>query len=117
MTMLPDPLATARRRIRTGDLAEPAMALAFLVALVLAPLHWAGVVLGGALVGLTAPTLRRALVLGLAYGLVVLFLFATWLAVQGAFGKFAAMGQLALVTVAFGLLLPPLAAVAVRGLT
>lgn len=117
MTLLPGPVEAARRRIRTGDLAEPAMVVAFLVALALPPLHWAGVVLGGALVGLTASTVRRALVLGLTYGLLVLFLFAAWLLFQGAFGKFAAMGQLALVTVAFGLLLPPLAAVAARGLT
>ena len=117
MTVLPGPVATARNRLRTGDLAEPAMAVAFLVGLALAPFHWAGVVVGGVLLGLTAPTVRRALVLGLTYGLTVVTLFAGWLLLQGAFGKVAAMGQLAMVTVAFGLLLPALAAVAVRGLT
>jgi len=117
VSLLPRSVAVARARIRTGDLADPAMAVAFLLGLVLAPLHWSGVIVGGALLGLTAPTVRRALVLGLTYGLVVLFLFAVWLLFQGVFGKFVGIGQLALVTVVFGLVLPPLAAVGVRGLT
>lgn len=62
------------------------------VGLLLATVHWSGLFLGGALVGLAQPTLRRALLAGLGYGLAALVvagasvaaadtldaLFATW---------------------------------------
>lgn len=93
------------------------MAVTFVLGLILAPLHWTGLVIAGGLLGLTAPTVRRAVVLGTTYGLVLLGLFAVWLVVHGALGKFLAMGELALATVALGISLPLLAAGAVRGLT
>lgn len=52
-----------------------ALAAAVVVGLVLAWLHWFGLVLGGALVGLVSSTLERAVLAGLGFGVVVLIAF------------------------------------------
>lgn len=57
----------------------PAVAGAIVVGLVISWFHWLGLVLGGALVGLVSPTVRRALVGGLGFGVVVLIAFAVTL--------------------------------------
>lgn len=64
------------------------------VGLAVAQVHWLGFLLGGALVGLAAPTLRRALAHGLAFGLLGLALFVAVLAGAGALGSYVATGQL-----------------------
>jgi hypothetical protein len=101
--------------LREGDRADLVLAGAFLVGIVLGSVHWAGLVAGGALVGLAAPTLRRAFLYGLYLGGAVLVLFAVSLLLAGTFGKWAAMGQLTLLSVAASLVLPPLGA-GIRGL-
>ncbi|MFC7227018.1 hypothetical protein N0B31_06355 [Salinirubellus salinus] len=101
--------------LREGDRADLVLAGAFLVGVVLGSVHWVGLVAGGALVGLAAPTLRRAFLSGLYLGGTVLLLFALWLLLVGTFGKWAAMGQLTLLSVGASLLLPPLGA-GIRGL-
>ncbi|GAB7017760.1 hypothetical protein [Halostagnicola bangensis] len=64
-------------RIRNEPLVHvSAVAVAAVIGLVVASIHWFGLLLGGALLGLVAPTLRRAVANGVAFGAVVLFVFA-----------------------------------------
>jgi len=74
-----------------------AVAGAAVVGLAAAQIHWYGFFLGGALVGLVSKDLARALVAGLAFGLVSWVAFAALVAANGAFWQYAATGQ------AFGL--------------
>ena len=101
--------------LREGDRAELVMGVAFVVGVVLSMIHWTGLVAGGVLVGLAAPSLRRAFLSGLYLGGTVLLLFALSLLLVGAFGRWATMGQLTLLSVGASLLLPTLGA-GIRGL-
>ena len=85
------------------------------VGLGLATAHWGGLVAGGALVGLCWPTFRRALVAGLAFGVVALAAFAGRLALAGTLGHYLGMGPLLAISVAVPLVAGPLGASA-RGL-
>lgn len=111
MSLLTPP-ALARFR---AAYAEPATAAAFPVGLALAAVHPLGLVAAGALLGLVAPSFRRALVTGVYFGGVVLAAFAVWLVLVGTFSEAAGLGRLTLLSVVVGLAVPPLAA-SVRGL-
>jgi len=89
-----------------------ALVLAVLVGLGLATLHWVGLVVGGALVGLLARSLRRALVGGLGFGALVVLVWAGSFALAGTLGSVIAMGQLSALGVAIGLLAPTLGSLA-----
>ena len=78
-------------------------ALGAVVGLALASVHWVGLVIGGALVGTFARDLPRAVVAGVAFGLVALVAFGVWLALDGALGVFLEMGQILAVSVAIPL--------------
>lgn len=101
--------------LREGDRADLVLCGAFLVGIVLGSVHWGGLVAGGVLVGLAAPSLRRAFLSGLYLGGTVLLLFALSLLLVGTFGRWAGLGQLTLLSVGSSLLLPTLGA-GVRGL-
>ena len=77
--------------------------------------HWAGLVLGGALVALPARTRPRGLALGLGLGLLELLVFAGLLAARGTLGPVLETGTVGLVAVAVGLGAPLLGSL-VRGL-
>lgn len=109
--LTPDRLA----ELRTGPLADRLTLAAFAVGVVIGSIHPAGLVGGGVLVGLAAPTLRRALSFGLYLGGLVLLVFALSLLLAGTLGPVAGMGQLTLLSVAVGLGLPTLGALGVRG--
>ncbi|WP_436929732.1 hypothetical protein [Halosimplex halobium] len=83
--------------------------------LALATVHWAGLLVGGALVGFAQPTLRRALVAGFAFGGVVLLAAGVQFALAGTLDASLAMGQLLAVGVAIPFVAGPLGATA-RGL-
>ncbi|MEF8812913.1 MAG: hypothetical protein V5A55_03735 [Halovenus sp.] len=76
---------------------------ACLVGLVAATLHWLGLVLGGALVGLFAASLRRALLAGLGFGVLVLAVWGGLFGLSGTFGAATATGEFAWLAVAMGL--------------
>lgn len=101
--------------LRNGDRAELLLLVAFVVGIALSTVHWAGLVVGGALVGLTAASLRRGLLYGLYFGGTVLLLFALSLALFGTFGRWAGLGQLTTLSVVLALGLPTLGA-GLRGL-
>jgi hypothetical protein len=101
--------------LRTGPLAERLTLAAFAAGLVLGVLHPAGLVAGGVLVGLVAPSLPRALLFGLYLGGLVLLAFVVSLLLVGTAGRVVAMGQLTLLSVTVGLAFPTLGALAVRG--
>ena len=101
--------------LREGPLADRLTLAAFAVGVALGAVHPAGLVAGGVLVGLVAPTLRRAFLFGLYLGGLVLLLFGVSLLFVGTLGRVAAMGQLTLLSVAVGLAFPTLGALAVRG--
>lgn len=73
------------------------------VGLALAAVHWIGLLVGGALVGLCWPTFRRALVAGLGFGGVVLGVAAVRFALAGSLGDVLATGPLVAVAVATAL--------------
>lgn len=102
--------------IRSGRYADAALLAAAVVGLAVTVVHWAGLVVGGVLVGLVSSSLPRALVNGVTFGAVVLGAFAVWLASQGALLTWTGTGQIFLLSVATGVGLPALAAVAVRGM-
>lgn len=97
MTAIADRLASARDRRRTRRLG---FTVAVVVGLAVAAVHWVGLFLGGALAGLFARNLPRAVAAGVAFGLVALVAFAAWLGVQGAVGVYLETGQLLAVSVA-----------------
>lgn len=97
MTGVVDRLASVRERRRTRWLG---FAVAVVVGLAVASVHWAGLFLGGALAGLFARDLPRAVVAGVAFGLLAWAAFAAWLGVQGALGTYLETGQILAVSVA-----------------
>jgi len=64
------------------------------VGLAAAQVHWYGLVLGGALVGLVSKNATRALLAGLGFGLLAWGVFAGLLAANDALLAYAGMGQL-----------------------
>lgn len=106
-----------RDSLRTGERAPLVQTVVFLLALAAPVVHWSGLVVGGALVGIVAPTLRRALIAGLYVGGLVVGLFAVFMWTQGALRAYTSMGIVFLASVGVGVGLPILAAGAVRGLT
>ena len=107
-------MTTTLTRLRNGRRAEVALALAFSVGLLATTVHWAGLVIGGALVGILSVSTARAAVLGFEFGLVVLVAYAfvlSWSGVLGAvFGTFPL--SVGLVAVALGV--PTVTAAVVR---
>lgn len=106
----------ALRRFRTSDRTDPALVIAFLVGLAVTAVHPVGLAVGGALVGLVAPSLSRAAVLGLGFGFATLTAWALVLLWAGTLVAVATAAPLVYVAVGAGLAVPPLAAVATRGL-
>ncbi|WP_227131255.1 hypothetical protein [Halorubellus salinus] len=90
-------------------------ALAVVVGVALASVHWLGLVVGGALVALPQGSLPRGLLAGFLFGGVVLSVFLVDLAAAGAAGGFLRFGLLRDVAVAMALGLPTFGALA-RGL-
>jgi hypothetical protein len=84
--------APRRRRLATTGAA--------VVGLVVVPFHWLGFVLGGALVALTQPSLRRGLLAGLGFGVLSWLVFALWLAGRGDLTLYLGMGQVFAVSTA-----------------
>ncbi|AFZ73957.1 hypothetical protein [Natronobacterium gregoryi] len=72
-----DRLETPLERARTDPRAHAvAVTGAVIVGLAFSWLHWVGLVFGGALVGFLSPTLPRALLGGVGFGVIVLVAFA-----------------------------------------
>jgi len=90
-------------------------AAAVLVGLVLATVHWVGLFVGGALVGLSQPTLRRAVLAGLGFGAAALVVAAVGVVTAGTLGGVLGTWPLVAIGVAVPLLAGPLGAT-VRGL-
>lgn len=82
-----------------------ALVAAALVGIGLSMLHWVGLFLAGALVGLVSRDLQRAAAGGLAVGVLVLAVHVGASPVMGV-GEFLALTPAAYVTVAAGLLFP-----------
>lgn len=77
-----------------------AMVGAIGIGLVVSAIHWTGLFLGGALVGLATATRGRALLSGLGFGVLVWVVFALSLVASGDFGQYLAMGQVFAVSTA-----------------
>lgn len=101
--------------LRTGPRSELVTLIAFVIALPLGAFHWLGLVAGGTIVGFTASSTRRALVLGVYLGLFAAAGFVGWLWFTGVLGKAVATGQLFGAAVAVALIFPVLGS-GVRGL-
>ncbi|MXR51146.1 hypothetical protein GRX03_05935 [Halovenus sp. WSH3] len=82
------------------------LVVATAIGLGLATVHWLGLVAGGALVGLVATSLRRALLAGLGFGVTALAVWFGYLAAIGALWAVLATGQLLLIAVAVGVAAP-----------
>lgn len=90
------------------------LAGALIAGILLAQLHWLGLVAGGALVGLVTTSLLRALLAGVGFGITVLFIWAGTLAAAGSLGNVSSMGELAALGVGIGIAAPVLGSL-VRG--
>lgn len=77
--------------------------IACLLGLIAATVHWFGLVVGGALVGLLATDIKRAILSGIGFGLLVVLVWGGLLAVAGSLGKAMAMGEFALFPVGIAL--------------
>lgn len=77
--------APTRRRLATAG--------AIVVGLAVVWVHWLGFVVGGALVALLQPSLRRGLLAGLGFGLLAWLVFAGWLATTGDLSLYLGMGR------------------------
>jgi hypothetical protein len=85
------------------------------VGLAFARVHWLGFVVGGAVVALPQPSVRRGVLTGLGFGLLSVLAFGGWIATAGALDTYLAMGQVLVVSV----VIPPAGALLgslVRGL-
>jgi len=94
-------------RIRT----EPrthwiALVAAIVLGLAAATVHWIGLVLAGALVGLVSQSLRRALLAGFGFGVLAVLVWMGSLAWAGALGKVLNTGLFGLLSVGIGILVP-----------
>ena len=96
---------------RLDDLrADPTQRVAFiaigaLVGLALAWFHWIGLLIGGALVSLPAMNLKRGVLTGLGFGVLILLVFGGLLALHGSLGRGVEMGQITALAVAIPLVL------------
>ncbi len=108
MTALDDLRADRRQRLA-------ATAAAVVVGIGLATLHWAGLLIAGALVALPQRSVSRGIAAGLGVGVLVVVAFLVSLALAGTLGPTLAMGQPSLLALGIGLLLPPLGSL-VRGI-
>jgi hypothetical protein len=105
--------------VRTGRYRESAVVLAAAAGLAVTTVHWGGLVLGGTLLGLVAPSLPRALATAASFGLLVVVAFAAWLLLGGSLAALATWpttGPLFVVAVGAAVGLPALAALLVRAL-
>jgi hypothetical protein len=82
-----------------------ALIVAVLLGIAATSVHWVGLFVAGALVGLTRRSLARALLAGLAFGLLVLVLFFVVTPLVAP-GNLSALAPLSYVTVAIALLGP-----------
>ena len=103
-----DALRTDRRRRLLATVTGAVVGLA------LAPLHWSGLLLAGALVALPQRSVPRGVAAGLGVGVAVVVVFLAWLVVAGTLGPVLGMGQPAWLALGIGLALPAFGAV-VRG--
>lgn len=100
-------LANRWQRFRSAEIWRwLAMVIAIAVGLVAAWVHWAGLFVGGALVGFASATRGRALLAGFGFGVLVVVAFVVTLFVGSDLTQYLAMGQI----VAISLTLPPVAA-------
>lgn len=76
------------------------MVVAILAGLVAAWVHWAGLFLGGALVGLASATRGRALLAGFGFGVLVVAVFVVTLFAGGDLSQYLQMGQIVAVSLA-----------------
>lgn len=88
---------------------------AVLVGLVFTSVHWAGFLLGGALVALPQQSVRRGLLAALAFGVLGWLSFLTFLGNAGALTTYLVMGQVLAVSTVAPLVLALLGGL-VRGL-
>jgi hypothetical protein len=94
-------LANRWRAFRTAEHWRWAtMVTAIGIGLIASSIHWAGLFLGGALVGLAAATRGRALLSGLGFGVLVWVVFALSLVASGDFGQYLGMGRILGVSIA-----------------
>lgn len=98
----PGALADLRSR---PDRRRVALVAAAFLGLAAVSVHWVGLFLAGALVGLVSETLPRALLAGLALGVAVLVLHVLASPAMGA-GEFLALAPASYVTVGAALLAP-----------
>jgi len=112
------PMASVRsglRWLREGPRADQVTVLAFVLGTALGAVHWIGLFVGGALVGIVAPSFTRAIQHGFYLGVLVLGLFVGSLWLYGSLSTYLALGQVLYLNLATTLLLPPLGAT-LRGL-
>jgi short subunit fatty acids transporter len=99
-----------RDALRSGRSGEAALTVVFVAGLAASAVHWSGIVAAGVLLGVVAPSVRRAFVLGLTFSLVLVAAFAGWLAWHGALAAWVGAGPIPLVTLAAASLAPVAAA-------
>jgi hypothetical protein len=94
------PFGDGLRAVRADPTRRRVAMLAGAVAgLLLATVHWAGLFVGGALVGLPARGLRRAVPAGVAFGVLAYLAFLATLALGGVLDAYLGTGRLLAVTV------------------
>ena len=99
--------ARVLERVRTEPrLYAAGLAVMIVIGLAVSTLHWLGLVVGGALVGIVSATLPRAVGAGLLFGVVVLAVFA--LSLGGSATAVPAMAPIVYVTVGAAIGLPVL---------
>jgi hypothetical protein len=107
--------ATERLRgLREGRRSETAVVAVFVVGLLVSAVHWAGLVVAGALLGLVAVSTGRAFVLGVYFGTFVLAAYGVVLAWYGTLGSVAGAFPLSVGLFAVSVALPTAAATIVR---
>jgi hypothetical protein len=109
------PLARLNALQRSPRQRGLATAVALVFGVAAATVHWGGLLVGGALVGLVQPRLRRAVLGGLGYGLCVLGVAAARFALAGTLGEVTGTWPLSGVGVAIALVAGSLGGLA-RGL-
>jgi len=96
-------------RIRTEPRAHwVALVVAIALGLAAASVHWLGLVVGGALVGLVTTGLKRALLAGLGFGVLAVLAWLGSLLIAGSLGDVLGMGLFPWLGVGIGIAAPAL---------
>jgi hypothetical protein len=101
-------------KIRAKAKGDAGLAIGFAIAFILTYFHWVGLIVGGLVAAFTRDSLKKSMMAGFVFGLVVWVLFLAYMAFNGLMQKYTAMGIVFYLSIAIPIVIPTLSA-SIRG--